>query len=229
MTASHRWLAVLTATACALSASAGALAAPASAATISVDKACYVNTATGPAPLTVTGSGFAPGESVQVSGGTTDIDTTADATGSFTATGSAPELNSKAAGTRWTTLTASGFDPTTGQLVSATTRALSANLAVSTKPLSVPVKDLRTHKVTFTFSGFTPGKAIYGYYLRKRVVATTRYGRATGRCGTLKHKALLLPPGQSTKVRYGLVFESVPHYSKTANPRVTALVQFLTT
>jgi len=218
MTASHRRLALLAATACALPASAGALAAPASAATISVDKACYVNTATGPAPLTVTGSGFDPGESVP----------TADATGSLTATGSAPELTTKAAGTRLTTLTATGFDPATGATTSASTQALSANLAVSTKPLSVPVNELSKRKVTFTFSGFTPGKDIYGYYLRKRVVATTRFGKATGPCGTLKHKAFLLPPGQSTTVRYGLVFESVARYSKTAFPRVTALVQFLT-
>jgi len=228
MTASHRRLALLAATACALPASAGALAAPASAATISVDKACYVNTATGPAPLTVTGSGFDPGESVQIAGGTTVIDTTADATGSLTATGSAPELTTKAAGTRLTTLTATGFDPATGATTSASTQALSANLAVSTKPLSVPVNELSKRKVTFTFSGFTPGKDIYGYYLRKRVVATTRFGKATGPCGTLKHKAFLLPPGQSTTVRYGLVFESVARYSKTAFPHVTALVQFLT-
>jgi hypothetical protein len=228
MTRSHRRLAALVATGCALPASAGALAAPASAATISVDKACYVNTATGPAPLTVTGSGFDPGESIQIAGGTTVIDTTADATGSFTATGSAPVLNTKGAGTRWTTLTASGFDANTGTTTSASTRALSANLAVSTKPLSVPVNELRKRKVTFSFSGFTPGKDIYGYYLRKRVVAKTRFGKATGRCGTLKQKALLLPPGLSTTVRYSLVFESVPHYSKSAFPRVTALVQFLT-
>jgi hypothetical protein len=226
MTASHRRLAVLAAAACALSASAGAWAAPASAATISVDKACYVNTATGPAAMTITGAGFDPGESVQIAGGTTDVDATADATGSFTATGSAPELSTKAAGTRWTTLTATGFDATTGQTVSATTRALSANLAVSTKPGSVPVKDLKKRKVTFSFSGFTPGKDIYGYYLRKKVVARIRFGKAKGRCGTLKQKALLLPAGHTAKGRYGIAFESVARYSKTAFPSVTGILQF---
>ena len=138
MAAFQRRLAILAATACALPAPAGALAAPASAAMISVDKACYVNTATGPAPLKVTGSGFDPGESVQIAGGTTVIDTTADATGSFTATGTAPKLSTKAPGTQRTTLTATGFDAATGTTTSARTTALSANLAVSINPLSVP-------------------------------------------------------------------------------------------
>jgi hypothetical protein len=226
MTASHRRLAVLAVTACSLSASTGAWAAPASAAAISVDKACYVNTAAGPAPMTITGTGFDPGESVQIAGGTTHVDATADATGSFTATGSAPELSTKAAGTRLTTLTASGFDAATGTTTSAMTRALSANLAVSTKPGSVPVKDLKKRKVTFSFSGFTPGKNIYGYYLRKRVVAKTRFGKAKGQCGTLKQKALLLPAGHTATGRYGIAFESVPHYSKTVFPSVTGILQF---
>jgi hypothetical protein len=225
MTASHRRLAGFAATAGAALASTGALAAAASAATISLDKACYVNTASGPAAMTITGAGFTPGDTVAVSGGTTDVSAPVDPTGAFTAPATAPLLSTTGPGTKSTTLSAT--DLTTDQTNAATTTVLSANLAVSTKPSSIRAKDIPKKKITFSFSGFTPGKDIYGYYLRKKVVAKAKFGKATGPCGTLKHKALLYPGGHPKKDEYDVAFESASHYSKKAFPVVLGKLSIL--
>lgn len=224
MTATHRRLAGVAATACTVLASTGAVAAAASAATLSVDKACYVNTSSGPAAMTITGAGFTPGDSIQVQGGTTYVSATADPAGNFTVPASAPELSTTGPGTRSTTLTAT--DNTTGQAIT-TAAALSANLAVSTKPGSIPARDIKHRKITFSFSGFTPGQHIYGYYLRKQVVAKAKFGRASGPCGTLKQKALLYPGGHPRKNEYNVAFESASRYSKKAFPSVVGKLSIL--
>ena len=101
----------------------------------------------------------------------------------------------------------------------------SANLAVATKPGSV--RNVRKDKVTFSFSGFAPGKHIYGYYLRKKVVAKAKYGKAKGPCGMLKEKALLFPGGHPTKDQYKVTFESSSKFDKNAFPRVTGTLNIL--
>lgn len=227
MTATHRRLAGAAASACVLLASAGAMASQASAATITVDKPCYVNTAAGPAQMTITGAGFTPGDTVDIIGGTTDTTTTADASGNFTTATTAPELNTEGPGTVATTLTASDQDVTTNTTITARTTAVSANLAVATKPASIPAKDIKNRKITFSFSGFTPGKDVYGYYLRKKVVAKEKFGKATGACGRLKKKALLFPGGHPKKDTYNVAFESTSKYAKKAYPSVFGKLSIL--
>ncbi len=216
MTSSQR-LVGLAAAACSALAASGALASAASAATITLDRPCYINTASGQAAMTITGAGFTPGDSVDVSGGDVFVTATADASGGFTIPTLAPQLGTVGPGTLATTLTAT--DQTLGQPV-ATAKAMSANLAVSIKPTSIPAKDIKKRKITYTFSGFTPGKHIYGYYLRKKVVAKTKFGRAKGPCGTLRQKALLYPGGHPTKSQYQVAFESTSRYVKKAFPSV---------
>lgn len=227
MTAPHRRLAGVAVSACTLVAATAAFAAPASAATIALDKACYVNTASGAAAMTVTGAGFNPGDNVDVSGGTTFAQTTVDASGNFAVPATAPELSTIGPGTKSTVLTATDDDFATGQTITASATALSANLAVSTKPGSIRAKDIPKKKITFSFSGFTPGKGIYGYYLRKTVVAKTRFGRAAGPCGVLTKKALLYPGGHPKKDAYDVAFESSSRYVKKAFPSVVGKLSIL--
>lgn len=221
MTLSHRRLAGIAVTACAAVSATGALAAQASAATLTPDKACYVNAgqASG-APMTITGGGFTPNSTVQLTGGATFANATADAAGNVTFTTTAPMLATLSPGSKKTTLTA-----TDGNGVSAPVTVMSANLAVATKPGSV--RNVRKNKVTFSFSGFVPGKHIYGYYLRTKIVAKAKFGTAHGPCGVLKQKALLYPGGRPGKDQYKVTFESSSRYNKNAFPRVTGTLNIL--
>jgi hypothetical protein len=215
MTSSHGRLASLAVLACCAVPAAGALAASASAATLAANEPCFVNP--DPAvgiPMTITGAGFTPGSSVTLSGGTTFATGTADATGSVSIQAPAPTVGSLGPGAKATALTA-----TDGAGVSASVVVHSANLAVETTPRSV--RNVRKDKVTFAFSGFVPGKHIYGYYVRKKVVAKVKFARAKGPCGTLKQKALLFPGGHPNHISYKVTFENTSKYSKKAFPRVT--------
>lgn len=209
----RRPLLFATTTLCALGSASGALAAQASAATIVANQPCYVNAdpATG-APMTITGSGFTPGDDVDVSGGTVFASATVAANGTFAVTTQAPILATVDPATETTTLTATDLDG-----VTAATNVLSANLAVSTNPSNVRHPD-RT-KVMFMFSGFTPGKHIYAYYMHnKRLVAKMKFGTASGPCGTSQSKALMYPGGHPRYQQYTVAFESSSHYSKNAFP-----------
>jgi hypothetical protein len=212
------------ATLCTALTASGALAAQASAAVVTLDKACYVNTASGPGAMTITGSGFTANDSIEISGGTTFATATADANGDINVPTQAPALTNPGPGTLSTTLTVT--DETIDQTV-ATVKALSTNLAVSTKPGSIPAREIKKKKITFSFSGFTPGKEIWGFYLRKKVVAKAKFGKAAGPCGTLTHKALLYPGGHPTKDQYNVAFESTGRYVKKAFPSVVGKLSIL--
>jgi hypothetical protein len=220
MISSHRRLASIAITACCAVPAAGALAAQASAATLAANRACYVNPdpAQG-SPMLITGSGFEAGSTVQLTGGTTFGNAVADANGNVAIVAQAPELGKFAPGSKTTMLTATADNPDGTQTV-ATVSVTSANLAVATKPRSV--RDVRHDKVTFSFSGFVPGKHIYGYWQTKgKTVGRTKFAKAHGPCGTLKEKALLFPGGRPKKDTYTVTFESSSKFSKKAFPRVT--------
>jgi hypothetical protein len=225
MIASHRRLAGIAIAACCAVPATGALAATASAATIAATKACSVNAdpAQG-APMTITGAGFEAGTTVDLSGGTVFATGTADASGNLSITAAAPELSTIAPAMKTTTITATADNPDGTQTIAALP-VRSANLAVATKPGSV--RNVRQDKVTFSFSGFVPGKHIYGYYLRKKVVAKAKYGKASGPCGVLKQKALLYPGGRPAHDSYKVTFESSSKYNKNAFPRVTGTLNIL--
>jgi hypothetical protein len=218
-------LAGIAATACTALAASGALAATASAATITADKACYVNAdPSSGAAMTITGTGFAPNDPVDLSGGGVFGQTTVDATGNFSILTAAPKLSTIEPGMTSTMLTAEDDNATLGA-ITATTVVKSANLSVSTTPGSV--KNVRKDKVMFSFSGFTPGKHVYGYYMRKTVVAKARFGKASGPCGLLRQKALLFPGGRPSKDEYKVTFESSSRFSTSVFPRVTGTLNIL--
>jgi ribosomal protein S9 len=198
----------------------GALAASASAASIGVTKNCYVNV--NPfvgAPVTLLGSGFGPGDTVDVMGGGLAATATASATGTIAAVAAAPTLSTTDPATKTFTLTAT--DETTPS-VTASAPIKVANLSVLTKPPKV--RHLR-NKVTFSFSGFTPGKHIYGHYLRKNAVARATFGKAKGDCGVLKEKALLYPGGHPRFKQYKVVFDSARKYSKRTRPQISGTLK----
>jgi hypothetical protein len=219
MISSHGRRASLAVIACCAVPAAGALAAPASAATLAANKACYVNAdAAKGIPMMITGTGFVPGTSVQLTGGTTFGNAVADPSGNVVIDAKAPTLSSLGPGQKTTLLTATADNPDGTQTI-ANVPVRSANLAVETSPRSV--RNVRKNKVTFSFSGFVPGKHIYGYYVRKKVVAKVKFARAKGPCGTLKQKALLFPGGRPSHSSYKVTFENTSKYSKKAFPRVT--------
>ena len=88
--------------------------------------------------------------------------------------------------------------------------------AVKTKPARAKF----THPVTFTFSGFKPGKQIYAHFLHPKPVARERFGKAKGVCGVLKTKALLYPGGHPRFKTYKLQFDDSKAYSRHASPRI---------
>jgi hypothetical protein len=226
MTRSHRRLASIAFTACCLVPAAGAMAAQASAATLTADKACYVNDnpAEG-AAMVLTGTGFEPGATVAIDGGTSSGATgVADANGNVTIETQAPQLATIAPAQKVTTLTATADNPDLTQTV-ASVKVRSANLAVNTTPGSV--RNVAKQKVTFRFSGFVPGKHIYGYYVHGKSKAKVKFAKAQGPCGMLKQKALLFPGGRPKKDKYTVTFESTSPFKKTAFPRVTGTLDIM--
>ncbi|MGH2877460.1 MAG: hypothetical protein ACRDNJ_12635 [Solirubrobacteraceae bacterium] len=184
-----------------------------------------MNRTSAPARMRVSGSGFAPGAEISISGGTAFTQAQADATGSFQVTTAAPELKSVGPGTLRTTLVATQQAP--AEPTTAKTRVLSTNLAVALAPSSISAHQIPHRRIRFSFSGFLPGRYIYGYWLRRHVVARARFGRAAGPCGTLTRRALLFPGGHPHHRRYEVAFESSRHYRRRAHPRVSGRLTIL--
>jgi hypothetical protein len=194
-----------------------AFASAAGAATIAVNQPCFVDAGTQAAPMVVTGAGFVPGDEVQISSSDNSVSATAtaDATGAISVTTTAPTAIFQRPSAKTVTLTAQDFSVNSGT-ISAATPVTFTTLAVLPQPSQAKL----TSKVTWYFSGFTPGKVIYGHYLRKKPVARATFGRAKGPCGLLKVRARFYPGGHPRSSSYTLVFDSAKRYSKKTRPRV---------
>lgn len=184
--------------------------------TITLSKPCYVAPAVGRgAPITVTGSGFPPGEFVDAQipapGGILGFDETQVAPdGTFTATISdvQPETIDPVAEKRVMQIKGVLSD----QLYAEAPFELS-NLAVRTKPATARYNKV----VTYVFSGFGAGKPIFGHYLRHgHVVVTHKFGKSEGACGLLQAKAKLFPGSGPANASYKVQFDD----SKKYNPKV---------
>ena len=177
-----------------------ALLAPAAAhgATLTADRQCYVQavTKTGPVPqtLTLTGMGWAPGSGYSVAIGDQTASGTADDAGNWTSGGPAP------------TTAHTGYQPEeftlTGQQdgadVATVTFSVVNFLVRPRDPSGSPIR-----KTTWTFSGFTPDKAIYFHLKRGSHVYTQKAGRGDAVCGTLKTRLRRLPAVPTGKIRDG--------------------------
>lgn len=199
----------------------GAGAAQAAAATLSVNQLCYVNKPTRTtihrAPMVVTGTGYVPGDSVTIASGDGSVNQVlqADSTGSIAGTIGAPTPFFKLPGSQVVGLTADDYSA--GGTIQGATFVRVADLAVAT----VPARAMPARKVTWYFSGFLPGRYIYGHYLRHgREVARARFGRARGVCGLLRTRARFFPGRHQRYSSYGLQFDDSRPYSRRSSPRI---------
>jgi hypothetical protein len=193
----------------------GALAAPAAAQVIAVNGACFVNaTPSVGAPVTVTGSGFPPGDTVELESTGVSGTTTVGTAGTFTATVAGPILSTPfPASSRFTLIARDETNGTT----TASTSFLVANLAFQTHPASAKPSQM----VQFSFSGFRGGALVYGHYVHAKRVVTARFGRAKGACGLLKSNARLFP-GRPRFSKYKVQFDDSRRYHSEALPRIVS-------
>ncbi len=203
-----------------------ALASSALAASITLNRQCYVSPKIGlGTTIDVTGTGFTPGEAVFA-----QIPAPAGLL-SFTETTVGPEGSFSA---QLTHVLPAGINPVaedeTMQIKGVLSGAILAqspfqltNLAVQLHPASA-----RPHKkVSYHFAGFSPHKPIYGHYLHAgKVVSTHRFGRARGACGLLTARAPIYP-GRSRFSRYTVQFDQSKRYNKHASPKIDTSVTIL--
>jgi hypothetical protein len=205
--------------AAALSMSASAHAA----ATLFVNKPCYVITKTIP-PMTITGSGYAPGSHVLISS-TANVDgsTTATATGTIKVTLKAPAPHFSVPSVKTFTFTAK--DEGTSPAIAATSPVRVAPLGAlhGSTPKAPGLKALG-ETTNWMFSGFTPGQTIYAHYtIGGQQVATQAFGTAHGACGTLHVRAPLYPaiPHHAS---YPVQFDGSKRYSPKTTPKLAGRV-----
>jgi hypothetical protein len=203
----------------------GALTAPAisaataSAATIQLNAACYVSVGSTIPSVTITGTGFGPGDDVEVTGSGDSIsaDTTADASGDISVTTEGPvaPLNP---GPRQFTVAATDTNFNTGATF--TTAPVTGYYSQGGVTLSQDISKF-TKKITYYLGGFIPGKRIYAHYLvHGKVKGTHRFGTAAGPCGTLKTRATIYPiSGKHPTGSYNVQFDNAKKYKKVAVPR----------
>jgi hypothetical protein len=202
--------------------STGALAAQASAASLTVDAGCYVIAGKNAPLMSITGSGYAPGDPVLISSadGTVDTSVKADSKGAIKSRADAPTPYFATPGAKHIALTASDQAPT-GKTITAHTTVNVTELGWehgSTKR----EKGLRalTEETTWSFSGFLPGSRIFGHYLYKgKQVALATFGRAKPPCGTLKVRAPLYP-ATPHHASYSIQYDDNHAYSAKSRPRI---------
>jgi hypothetical protein len=200
----------------------GGLAGAASAAELTVNAGCYVIAGKNAPAMEFAGSGYTPGDPVLVSSrdGTVDTTVRADAQGHISGRADAPTPYFATPGAKQVGLTASDQTPT-GTTITATTTVNVTELGWehgSTK--RQPGLRALTEKTNWSFSGFLPGKMIYGHYLYQgRQVALAKFGLASAPCGTLKVRARLYPatPHHSS---YSIQYDDSRPYSKKSRPQI---------
>lgn len=199
-----------------------AFAAQASAATITVNKPCYV-TGAKRAEMTVTGSGFIPGDTVTLTSSDDSVGATGpvSTTGTISITTGAPVPGSLFKAAKQKTVTVTATDFASSGSITASTPTMVAPTLVSTKPARARF----TRVVTFFFSGFTPGESIYAHYLHPKQVALARFGKAQGACGILKTRARLYPGGHPRFKRYKVQFDDSKHFREHATPRLDVILR----
>lgn len=213
----------------ALVASAGFASAASATPSITVNQACYVVHGKQLPTAVVTGTGFVPGDPVDLSSGNNaffDANTTVGADGSFVASGQiAPAKVTLVPQT--TTITAQDFADT--GTVSAVTNATTTFFGVSLVSKK-KAPGLRAFKLkgTWTFDGFNPGQEIYGHYLiHHKQVALAKFGKASGPCGYLQVRKDGYPATPHYR-NYPVQFDSAKKYSKGTSPKIATILRLHT-
>jgi hypothetical protein len=200
----------------------GGATAQASAADLTVNADCYVIAGTHAPAMTFTGSGYTPGDSVLISSdeGTVNTSVKADSAGNISGTADAPTPYFSVPEAKKIGLTATDQTPA-GTTITARTTVNVTELGWahgSTKRR--PGLGALTEKTNWSFSGFEPGRPIYGHYLyRGKQVALARFGRARAPCGTLTVRARLYPakPEHSS---YSIRYDDSRVYSRRSQPAI---------
>jgi hypothetical protein len=207
----------------------GALAAQASAATLTVNQACYVF-GSRPATMAFQGSGYTPGDDVLLASrdGSVNATATADATGNIAGTTGSPTPSFNAPGTKTVRLTATDESVSGGKIVGSTPVTVAPFGAGHGATKSAPGLQALTEKTSWSFSGFLPGKLIYGHFtIKGKQVALATYGRAKGPCGTLTTRARLYPATPRHK-SYPVQWDDAKKFSKRSLPRLSGVVKLVT-
>lgn len=192
-----------------------AVAAPAAnaqAATLTVNQPCQVATF----GLTAILSGFTPNSTVSIQADQIFETATTDATGSVTIPFNSPLLGSIDPGSKQIILNAKDSAATP---LTATTKFRTTNFAFGTTGGQQSPKAQRS----WSFSGLTPGKAIYGHFrYAGQTRANYRFGVATSPCGELKVKAPGIPvKGRVNTGKWTVQIDQKKVFSRTTKPRLT--------
>lgn len=193
---------------------AGLLAVPAGAraGTVATDMPCYMERQPAVAQLT----GFTPNVDVQIEGDQVTATGVTDASGSLTLHFTAPLRETSRPGSERVVLTATEL---TGPAPQPPAKAA---FRVTTLSFASTGARKPTAMRTWTFSGFVPGKPIYGHFRFKgRTRANHRFGVATAPCGELRRRAPGFPVrGRVQPGTWRVQVDQRRTYSRSTSPRL---------
>jgi hypothetical protein len=198
-------------------------ASAASAATLNLNRACYVFKGRTKPAVTVTGTGYGPGDSVAIeSRSGFGVNLTANAAGDIAGRAEAPLPPLNAAKAKKFTVTAKDFTQSGSDSVVASASSHVTAFAAShgAGKHKAPGNRALAEKVKWAFTGFPVHRKIYGHYLHgSRLVAVQKFGRTKGPCGTLvTHKRGY--PGNPHHSSYTVQLDTHKKYAKKTTPRL---------
>ena len=192
-----------------------ALAGPAvsQAASLKTDFPCYIEQT----PMTVRGTGYSPDTAISVSGEQIFASAHTDEAGVFSTKIKAPIFPTVSPGSKRYTITAAEREEPAS---TASVRFRVANFAFAT---TQGFKSPKTRR-RWTFSGFEPGKPIYGHFRHKgRTRGTFRFGTAKGACGELTKMAAGIPiRGRIASGKWIVQVDQRRRYASTTKPALRA-------
>jgi hypothetical protein len=207
----------------ALTATLGASASANAAATLFVNRPCYVITKTIPS-MTITGSGYVPNSPVLItSTANVDASTNATATGTIKVKVKAPAPHFSAPSAKTFTFTAKDENTSPAIVASSPVRVAPLGALHGSTPKAPGLKAL-TETTHWSFSGFTPGQTVYAHYtIQGEQVASQAFGIAHGACGTLHARAPLYP-ATPHHASYPVQFDGAQSYSPRTAPKLAGRV-----
>jgi hypothetical protein len=207
----------------ALAATLGVTASAHAAATLLLNRPCYVITKTIPS-MTITGSGYTPNSHVLItSTANVDASTTANAAGAIKLKLHAPAPHFSVPSVRLFTFTAKDESTSPAIVASSPVRVAPLGALHGSTPKAPGLKAL-TETTNWSFSGFTPGQRIYAHYtIRGQQVASQAFGTAHGACGTLHARAPLYP-ATPHHASYPVQFDTAKIYSPRTAPKISGRV-----
>ena len=189
-------------------------------ATLAVDQPCYVVAPRAQPMITLTGSGYAPGDMVSItdSQGGIDAQTQATPAGQISVAVKAPLPYLKRPGIKKDTITAQDFTATGSEIAGTAVADLTRFDFGDTGTRKAPGLRAFTEKTTWQFSGLPAGRTIYGHYTYDgTVIARQAFGRAQGPCGLLTVRTRLYPATPHHKT-YTIQVDSRKRYSRRTVP-----------